>query len=152
MALNDFAKNTKVSMDSSRAELERLLRRAGATKTMTGWDGNTAFVAFVLEGVPIRQKVTMPSRESFSKTGQGRDRRQEAALRAWEQGCRQRMREFVQLLKAKLIGVSIGLRTIEHEFFSDICLPTGQTVFEQQAEELHTAMAAGRMPKMLLGI
>ena len=152
MGLNDFARNTSVSLDSSRAELERLLRRAGAEKALSGWDCDTAFVMFVLDGVPIRQKIQMPTKNQYAKTEQGRDRKKDAVLKAWEQGCRQRMREFVHILKAKLISVSLGIRTVEHEFFADICLPSGKTVFEEQEVELSKALKENRLPKLLLGV
>ena len=152
MGLNDFAKNTKVSMDSSRQELERLLRRAGATKAMTGWDEEKAYVAFVINGLPIKQQVTMPKQDEFAQTDTGLERKKDVQLKVWEQACRQRMREFVHLLKAKLIAVAIGVRGLEQEFFGDICLPDGQTVFELQKEELNQAMTSGKMPALLPGL
>lgn len=152
MGLNDFAKNTSVSIDASRRELDRLLRRAGATKTMMGWDEEKAYVAFVIDGVPIKQQVTMPRQEEFAETDTGRERKKEAQLKIWDQACRQRMREFVHLLKAKLIAVAIGVRDLEQEFFGDICLPTGQTVYELQKEELNQAMTDGKLPLLLPGL
>ena len=152
MSLDDFAKKTNVTMDASRQELEKLLRRAGATKAMTGWDEEKAFVAFVIDGLPIKQQVTMPKQQQFCKTDTGRERKKDAQLKVFEQACRQRMREFVHLLKAKLIAVAIGVRSIEQEFFGDICLPDGQTVYELQKENLKNAMTSGKMPALLPGI
>lgn len=150
----DYAKNTQVSIDASQQEVNRLLRRAGADKCMIGWDGDCAFVAFVLHRIPIRMKVEMPKRDAFVQTETGRRRKQNAAITAWEQACRQRMREFCLLLKAKLVAVSIDLRTIEHEFYSDICLPArgGATIFECQKDQLEQIITTGKMPALLPGI
>jgi hypothetical protein len=72
----DYAKSTTVSMESSQQEVTRLLRRAGAEKCMSGWDGDCAFVAFVLKGVPIRMKVEMPGRQEFeTETGRHQGQR-----------------------------------------------------------------------------
>jgi len=149
----DYAKSTRVSIESSQQEVTRLLRRAGAEKCMSGWDGDCAFVAFVLKGVPIKMKVDMPARQDFCKTETGRHRKAKTSLLAWEQACRQRMREFCLLLKAKLVAVSIGLRSLEHEFYADICLPSrgGQTIFEAQKDQLQTMMATGKLPALLPG-
>lgn len=152
MGLEDFAKNTKVSIDNSRQELDRLLRRAGATKTMIGWDKKKAYVAFVIDGLPIKQQVTMPGQEQFAQTDTGRERTKEAQFKMWEQACRQRMREFVHLLKAKLIAVAIGVRDLDQEFFGDICLPEGQTVYELQKEGLNQAMSDGKLTAFLPGL
>lgn len=139
-------------MDNSRQELEKLLRRAGATKAMTGWDEERAYVAFVIDGVPIKQHVTMPKQDEFAETPTGQNRKKEAQFKAWEQACRQRMREFVHLIKAKLIAVAIGVRSLEQEFFGDICLPTGQTVYELQKGKLSQAMTDGKLPALLPGL
>ena len=150
----DYAKNTKVSIDSSQQEIQRLLRRAGADKCMIGWGGDCAFVAFMLKNIPVRLKVEMPEKGDYQKTETGRSRKTNAAFQAWEQACRQRMREFCLLLKAKLVSVEIGLRPIEHEFYADICLPSRgrATIFECQHEDLQRIIETGKLPALLPGI
>lgn len=150
----DYARKTSVSIDSSQQEVNRLLRRAGADKCMNGWDGDCAFVAFVLKDIPIRMKVDMPQKKDYEQTETGRQRKYNAALLAWEQACRQRMREFCLLLKAKLVAVSIDLRTIEHEFYADICLPAkgGATIYECQRDQLQSMMSTGKIPALLPGV
>lgn len=149
----NYAKTTTVSIDSSRAEVDKLLRRAGARKCMSGWDNERAFVAFVLGNVPVKQTIQMPKKEDFIKTETGRDRKHNAAMQAWEQACRQRMREFCLLLKSKLVAVSIGMRSIEHEFYADICLPgTGKTIFETQGDFINEALSTGKLPALLPGV
>ena len=148
----DYARNTSVSIDSSRAEVDRLLRRAGAQKCMSGWDDDSAFVAFVMDNVPVKLSIQMPKKEKFVQTETGRQRKQSSVNQAWEQACRQRMREFCLLLKSKLVSVSIGLRSIEHEFYADICLPsTGKTIFETQGDFINEAITSGKLQPLLPG-
>lgn len=42
----NYAQNTEVSVEKSRAEIERTLQRYGATKFMYGSDTNRAVIAF----------------------------------------------------------------------------------------------------------
>ena len=150
----NYAKQTTVSIDRSQQELSRLLRRAGADKCMQGWDGSMFFVAFILEGIPIRMKIEMPARHDFTRTETGRSRKHNAAIAAWEQACRQTMREFCLLLKAKLVAVSKKVRPLQHEFYSDICLPAkgGSTIYECQNEELQKIITTGKLPTLLPGV
>jgi len=149
----EYARNTSVSIDSSRAEVDRLLRRAGARKCMSGWDEDRAFVAFVLDNVPIKISIPMPVKGKYVQTETGRHRKQSVANQAWEQACRQRMREFCLLLKSKLVAVSIGLRSLEHEFYADICLPaTGKTIFETQGSFISEAISSGKLQPLLPGM
>ena len=151
MSLN-YARNTTVSIERSRQELEVILRRAGADKVMLGWDGDISFVAFVIDDIPVKQRIEMPPRSEFNETETGRERKQNAALVAWEQACRQRMREHVVLLKAKLIAINMGLRTIKQEFMSDICLPGGNTIGQQFDSQIEKALQTGKLPALLPGI
>ena len=141
MALTDYAKKTTVSLESSRLELEKLLRRVGARKAMIGWDEKQAFVAFVLGDLPIKQTLEMPNMDEFDQTETGRDRKREAQLKAWEQACRKRMRAFEQLLKAKLFPVDLGIRTHEVELSAAMCLPGVKPLFEAHRSEFKQARA-----------
>jgi hypothetical protein len=148
----NYAKNTTVSIERSRQELEVILRRVGADKVMIGWDGDTTFVAFAINGIPVKQTIIMPPKEEFAQTEQGRDRNEQSKLKAWEQACRQRMREHVVLLKAKLIAITLGFRTIKQEFMADICLPSGNTMEQEYGSQIDKAIATGKIPALLPGI
>lgn len=151
MGLN-YAKNTTVTIERSRQELEVILRRSGANKVILGWDGDVSFVAFAIDGIPVKQRIEMPPRSDFQETELGRLRKPQAAMAAWEQACRQRMREHVVLLKAKLIAISLGFRTIKQEFMADICLPGGSTIGQQYEEQIDRALKTGKLPALLPGI
>jgi len=152
MSLRDYAKNTTVTIEKSRQELDSILRRSGAEKVMIGYDGDTSYIAFMIDGLPVKQMIKMPNKEQFNETEMGRVRKQSAALAAWEQACRQRMREHVVLLKAKLIACSLGFTSIKREFMADICLPGGETIFNQYEVQLDKAIRGGKLPALLPGI
>jgi len=75
------AAQTEVSSDRSRSEIERTLRRYGATAFAYGWEGNRAQVGFKLADRQIRFQLPLPDPDSreFRLTPAGRDRSAKAA-------------------------------------------------------------------------
>ena len=57
-----YAATTDVAVEKSRAEIERMITRAGATRFMVGADGQQAAVAFVLRGKTVRFTLPLPDR------------------------------------------------------------------------------------------
>lgn len=55
-----FAAETKVSAEDSRAEIEKVLRRYGATGFMYGWDEENAVLGFKAQNRQIKFVLTMP--------------------------------------------------------------------------------------------
>jgi hypothetical protein len=55
-----YAENTQVSSESSRAEIERTLRRYGASEFAYGWDKQQAALMFALADRRIRFALPMP--------------------------------------------------------------------------------------------
>src|SRR5580700_3227660 len=125
-----YAASTEVSSDRSRSEIERTLRRYGATAFAYGWEGNMAQIGFKLASRQIKFRLPLPdpaSRE-FTLTPTGRDRSASAAEEAYEQAVRQRWRALALVIKAKLEAVEAGISTVENEFLANIALPDGRTV------------------------
>ena len=89
-----YAEHTAVSVEKSKAEIERTLTRYGASKFMTGWDQDKAVMAFEMQERRIRFVLPLPDRKAkeFWNTPGGRLRDEAGALEAWEQACRQRRR------------------------------------------------------------
>lgn len=116
--MSQYAADTTVSTENSRAEIERTLRRYQADAFAYGWDGNKAMIQFDAQDRRIRFVLPLPERDdpSFTRTpGRGLTRNAEAAERAWEQGCRQRWRALALCIKAKLEAVESGISTFEEE-------------------------------------
>lgn len=152
-AMTRYAANTEVSADRSKAEIERILTRYGASQFVYGWAGELVMIAFKAQGRFIRFNLPMPSKSDFEKTDTGRVRKsQETINTAWEQASRQRWRALALVIKAKLEAVESGIATFENEFLAYTVLPDGQTVSAWIEPQVALAYESGRMPKMLPGL
>lgn len=150
-----YAADTSVSVERSKAEIERTLLRYGATEFVSGWQGDTAMIGFGMHGRKVRFVVTMPPRnaEEFTITPGGRRRRDpDAAFRAWEQACRQRWRALALVIKAKLEAVESGITSFEAEFLAATVLPGGETVLDATCPQIEQAYKLDRVLPLLPGL
>lgn len=155
--MSTYAKGTTVDPGRSRAEIESVLARYGATSfgyaTEESVERSRAMVTFIARGRQIRFLMDLPSRtdKEFTHTPErGTRRSADAAFKAWEQACRQRWRALALVIKAKLEAVDSGIVTFEAEFLAHTIVPgTGQTVAEQIEPGLAHAIETGTAPKLL---
>lgn len=149
-----YANQTSVSVEKSRAEIEKLLQRYGADQFVSGWSGSTAAIGFVLSRRSIRFTLPLPARDdpAFRYTPARRYLRNEQEReKAWEQACRSRWRALLLVIKAKLEAVECGISTIEDEFLAWTVIPgTGCTVSQQIGSELTRSIESGEPPRLLL--
>jgi hypothetical protein len=153
MMSGKFASNTSVSTESSRMEIERTLRRYGATDMgfMMGQQG--AVFMFKLQGRMVRFVMQMPDPNSkeFQRTPGGRKvLGPDGRMKAWEQACRQKWRALALAIKAKLEAVESGITCFEDEFMAHIVLPDNRTVAEHVPPGIAAAYQTGKMPPLLL--
>ena len=147
-----YASATSVSVDRSRAEIERTLKRYGAHKFVYGWDREEAVIAFVVhnegsgEQRQVRFKVSVPPRENFETSPAGRWRSDDQVEKHWEQAQRTRWRALLLVIKAKLEAIESGIATFEDEFLAYTMLPGGETVGEWITPQLSDVYATGVMP------
>lgn len=149
-----YAADTEVASDRSRAEIERTLRRYGASAFAYGWDRTMASVMFEMAGRQVRLQIPMPdpASDEFTLTPTGRRTRSPgAAEQAYEQAVRQRWRALALVIKAKLEAVASGITTVEQEFLAHIQLPDGSTVGDWAAPQLAIAYERGTMPALMPG-
>lgn len=133
-----YAAKTQVPMERSRAELERLVAKYGATRFVSGWDEDGARVGFTAHNRMVRFVLPLP--KPPQKSGAyGHD----AKVARWEQECRSRWRALVLAVKAKLEVVESGISTFEDEFLAHIVMPGGETVGESVRERIAAAYAGG---------
>lgn len=146
-----YAANTDVSTEKSRAEIERVLSRYGASRFAYMNEPERAMIAFEIQGKRIRFVLPLPDKQDFSRTPGGRrERDQHAQFKAWEQASRQRWRALALAIKAKLEWTETGIVTIEEEFLPYIVTSTGKTVAEILMPQLTQMYESGRVPKQLL--
>lgn len=129
--MSQYASNTQVSVEKSKAEIERTLRRYGAKSFAYYADDHRAIIAFVQNDRQIRFALPMPDPNSREFTHHQRGARTPSAREAlYEQATRQKWRALNLVLKAKLEAVDAGIVTFEEEFMSHFVLPSGITVAE----------------------
>ncbi len=148
-----YAAETTVASDRSRAEIERILERYGASSFMYGWQKERAIVAFEMHGRRIRFELPMPSREdrAFTRTPTGLVRTEKARQEAYEQAVRQRWRALALVIKAKLEAVESHISSFDEEFMANIVLPSGETVGESILPQVEIAYKGGALPALLPG-
>lgn len=148
--MSKYAAKTDVPTGRSRLEIEYELMRFGADGFAYGSQGDRAMIEFVYNGKKIRFTLQMPKREDFHETSGGRQRRSERLIfEAWEQAKKQRWRSLALIVKAKLVAVSDGIKTFEHEFGMDIVMPDDRTVGEHVLPVIEQAYISGVTPKLL---
>lgn len=148
--MSKFAQNTSVSVAASKAEVERLIERYGASGFMSGWDVTRAVIAFAMNERQIRFVLPMPSRDEKRFTHHSRGARTpEAANKEWEQACRQRWRALALVIKAKLEAIESGISEFDDEFMAHIVLPNGRTVSEEAKPLIAHAYKTREMPALL---
>lgn len=153
-----FAKETTVPVEKSRAEIEGLLARYGAKEFMSGWMSDKAMIGFKMRDKMIKFVLPLPDRNArqFTHTAHKsqwaqQKRTADAALKAWEQACRQRWRALLLAIKAKLEAVECGIATFEEEFMAHIVMPDGMTLGEKVLPQLPEYLSGRPMPLLLPG-
>jgi hypothetical protein len=141
-----YAKETTVSPEKSRAEIEAILKRYGASKFMYGWQEGGAVIAFQAHGRNIRFMLPLPER--VTRTPKGRSVRN--VEQATEQVKRQKWRALALAIKAKLEMVESDIASFETEFEPYTLLPNGMTVSEWMQPQIKHAYESGEMPPLLL--
>ena len=129
-----YASRTKVPVERSKAELEKILARYGATTFMHGWsvDGR-AMVQFEACDRRVRLELGVPTED---------DARSKQLARA-------RWRSLVLIVKANLEAVDAGVSTFEEEFLAHVILPSGLTVAQTAVPAIGRMYETGKMQPLL---
>src|SRR3954447_16955867 len=151
-----YAENTTVSPEKSRAEIERILSRYGASAFGYGWEGRNAVIMFRASDRHVKFALTMPDPESFRNIPAGQRgaygrRTDKQVQERYDQAVRQRWRALALVVKAKLESVATGITSFEEEFLAHIVLPDGSTVGAWARPQLEEVYATGSMPTILPG-
>jgi hypothetical protein len=146
-----YAERTEVSSDRSRAEIEKTLRRYGASQFAYGWDRTGAVIGFTMEGRQVRFVLPLPdpADAEFTRTPTGRSRSGSAADTEYERAVRQRWRALSLVVKAKLEAVAAGIAIFEDEFLAYTVLPGGETVGQRVGPAVAEAYRTGQVPALL---
>ena len=143
MSVRRFAEGTTVETSKSKAEIEVLLTRYGASGTAVVSDylTGTTSVTFRFGERFYRLQLAHsnhgampdPYKPATNLCPKGWDRWAVADRQRWvaarvEQGAREVWRRLLLVVKAKLELVAEGGSSVEREFLADMMLPDGRTV------------------------
>lgn len=147
--MSQYARNTSVSSELSRLEIEKILIRYGADNFAYATTDGKAMIGFTMFSRQVKFLLPLPSKDDFKYTPTGRSRTENSQYEAWEQACRQRWRALKLVIQAKLEAVECGISVFEDEFMSNIVLPDGQTVGEFMRPQIERAYISGEVPDIL---
>lgn len=151
-----FASETTVPVEKSRAEIESLVTKYGASEFQSGWKAGEARIGFRIRNIDVRFILPIPDktekRFTHKKDRYGFEKPMPEAQRqkAWEQECRQRWRALALVVKAKLEAVECGISTIEQEFLAFIVLPNDMSMMDWLKEEALPMIVSGEQPRLAL--
>lgn len=147
--MSQYARNTSVSSELSKLEIERVLIRYGADNFAYATTDGKALIGFTMFSRQVKFLLPLPNKDDFKYTPTGRSRTENSQYEAWEQACRQRWRALKLVIQAKLEAVECGISVFEDEFMSNIVLPDGQTVGDFMRPQIERAYISGNVPAML---
>lgn len=150
-----YAEHTSVPADRSRAEIDRVLSKYGASGFGYSWERREvainpvpvygpkteqrdfAAIVFQFKERRVRLDVPMPTAREAGTT-----QRAEAQTR-------QRWRALLLVIKAKLEAVESGIVSFDSEFLAQLVLPDGRTVADDVVPKVVDAYANHSMPALL---
>lgn len=136
-----YAKNTKVSVDKSQAEIRKILSKYGASAFAFAENNFKAVLQFELNSRRIYFVLPLPlNPDSFKNL---------ADLKKYDQKVRTKWRSLLLAIKAKLECVESGITTFDQEFMAHIVLPNGKTVGEVVIPEIENSYLNNTMPPLL---
>lgn len=150
-----YAQETRVPVSRSRAEIEAIVTRYGATTFASALAPDMAMVIFELKERRVRFELPLPKKVEFGTRvvrGNKVQATPEQIDAAWEQACRQRWRALALCIKAKLEAVDSGITTFEDEFLAHIILPGGELIGRWMKPQLEESFRTGKMPPLLPGV
>lgn len=151
MAVRRYAEGTKVDIATSKADIERLVTKHGASGFMTAWEDNDkgighSLVMFRLRGRMLKYVVEKPDPSKIRST-RGRKPKTPKA----EAEHRRRWRALFLIIRAKLemVMMSDDPGAFDREFMANILLPNNQTVGDAIVPKIIEAYETGNLPKLL---
>lgn len=128
-----YASYTKVPVEKSRTDIEKVLKRYGATKFAYFTETSRAIIVFEANDRRIRFDLPLPEGDSEKEQRQRREK--------W--------RALLLCIKAKLESVESKIETFEIAFLAHIVMPDGMTVAQHAQPVISQAYKEGKMLPLL---
>lgn len=150
MGQGKYAKDTTVSVERTIEEIRTTLKRYGAIKLATFEDEARAAIAFEMRQRQVKFVMPLPKRADYKYTTGGRHGNAGTLNpNAYDQALRQRWRQLLLCIKAKLESVEVGIETFDEAFMAQIVLPSGKTMAEWAVPQIEIAYEKNVMPPLL---
>ena len=127
--MGKFAESTKVPVSQSLGEIDKTLKRYGASGFMHGYDESLGRISFKWENRVVMIEFDLPEDPQLA---------------------RQRYRALLLAVKSKLECIESGIETFEEAFLAHLVLPDGQTVGKKWAVEYREMIEGGENLPLLL--
>jgi hypothetical protein len=156
--MTTYAKDTSVSVEKSRSEIERTLSRFGASHFMFGHAPEGAIIEFIVGDWRVRFRMKLPSKYDKRFThrkvyNREKENPPDVAEKMWEGECRSYWRALALLVKAKLAAVEANISTFEEEFLAHMVVNLGNgktaTASDVIIPKLMEANRTGKLPPLL---
>jgi hypothetical protein len=144
-----YAKKTTVTVEKSKAEIEKTLVKYGADGFSSAWEKDKAAISFKIDDRYVRLELGLPQEEEYSHDSRGQRMGEAKARAACDQANRQRWRALLLIIKAKLEAVECGISSIEREFLADVVLPDNTRLGDALMPQIQLAYSNGKMPALL---
>lgn len=135
-----YAEGTKVPIEQTKTEIERLVSKFGATAFMIASQSGHATIMFEAAERRIRFDVAVlkekPEQNTATRNTAARENR-----RRW--------RALLLCIKAKIESVDSKIETFEEAFLSHVVLPDGSTVYSAAQTAIASAYKENRMVPLL---
>lgn len=155
MKVKKYAEGTTVSIEKSKMDIEREVKRYGGTRFLSSWtnkDGfNSAVIMFEMPvGNQLRQvkfTIPMPTEEEIQDNlVRRKTQKQVQTLVVKEE--KRRWRVIFLVLKAMLEAASSGLFTFDEIFMAHLVLSDGKTVGNRMIPDLEHILKTANMPAL----
>lgn len=130
-----YAKDTRVTSDRSRSEIERTLRRYGCERFFYADEPGQVMIGFEMRGRRIKFALPLPSRSSEEFRQKARNQYSQSPVGAfseakYQRAIQQRWRALSLAVKAKLESVESGIENFDEAFMAQLMLADGRTMSE----------------------
>lgn len=133
--MSKYAKTTSVSVERSKTEIEKTVKRYGVEEFFYGTSTRGDGIGFKFNGRVVKIPIPKLDRNEFNTDKQ------------YDQAMRQRYRILLLQLKANLEAIDDGVSDFDQVFLAHICLGDGKPI--SQHLDMGKIITEGKMPKLL---
>jgi len=146
-----YAINTETSVDSSKTQISKVLKRYGATTTSINETPQFALVAAQIHGIQIRIRLQLPllNDPEITMTPTRKYRNEVGIKKEYDRAIKSTLRALYMILHSRLEEIDRGISTAQQAFMPWIMLPDNSIVEDHVLPTIKTAYETGQVPPLL---